>query len=196
MVITLFLIFIMILFLLHLKDNKEGLWVEEYEIVNDNNLLNIYGEPLKPCRNNANDMKGSWDKDGYCSEVGGGVHQICFKVNDETKDFSVKTKQSNWSEGRLGNNHCMCLGAWALYKARQDNNDIEQTDNELVCESIPEMALNPRYINKWSKWNTYELDDQIKNGVNSLYNQCYKKANDKQKKFLKDKYDNLMNSIN
>ena len=196
MILKLFFLFIVILFLLHLKDNKEGLWVEDYEIVNDSNLLNIYGEPLKPCRNNINDMKGSWDKNGYCSEVGGGVHQICFKVNDETKDFSVKTKQSNWSEGRLGNNHCMCLGAWALYKARQDNNDIKQTDNELVCESIPEMALNPRYINKWSKWNGNELDDQIKNGVNSLYNQCYNKANDKQKKFLKDKYDNLMNSIN
>ena len=196
MVITLFLIFIMILFLLHLKDNKEGLWVEDYEIVNDSNLLNIYGEPLKPCRNNVNDMKGSWDKNGYCSEVGGGVHQICFKVNDETKDFSVKTKQSNWSEGRLGNNHCMCLGAWALYKARQDINDIKQTDDELVCESIPELALNPRYINKWSKWNGNELDNQIKNGVDALYNQCYKKANGKQKKFLKDKYDNLMDSIN
>ena len=196
MIITLFFLFIMILFLLHLKDNKEGLWVEDYEIVNDSNLLNIYGEPLKPCRNNVNDMKGSWDKNGYCSEVGGGVHQICFKVNDETKDFSVKTKQSNWSEGRLGNNHCMCLGAWALYKARQDNNDINSTNNELVCESIPEMALNPRYINKWSKWNGHELDNQIKNGVDALYNQCYKKANDKQKTFLKNKYKKLMEKIN
>lgn len=196
MILTLFFIFMIILLILNLKDNKEGLWVEDYKIVNDNNLLNIYGEPLRPCRNNINDMKGSWDKNGYCSEVGGGVHQICFKVNDETKDFSVKTKQSNWSEDRLGNNHCMCLGAWALYKARQDINDIKQTDDELVCESIPEMALNPRYINKWSKWNGNELDHQIKNGVNALYDQCYKKANDKQKIFLKDKYDNLMNSIN
>ena len=31
----------------------------------------------------------------------------------------------------------MCLGAWALYKAKQDKNLIDKTDNELVCESIP-----------------------------------------------------------
>ena len=26
-------------------------------------------------------MRGLWDKSGYCSERGGGVHQICFDVN-------------------------------------------------------------------------------------------------------------------
>lgn len=186
-----FLLLILLLLFVYITfNNKEGLWVENYSIIN-NDILNIYGEPLKPCRNNSNDINGSWDKNGFCSEEDGGVHQICFKVDETTKDFSVKTKQSNWSEKRLGNNHCMCLGAYALYKAKHDN-----INNELICESIPEMALNPKYINKWNKWNGHEIDNQIKNGVNSLYNQCYKKANDKQKKFLKDKYDNLMESIN
>ena len=72
---------------------------------------------------------------------------------NQQKIFSSNTKQSNWSESRLGNNHCMCLGAWALYKARQDAGEISQTQNELVCESIPEMALNSKYISNWNTWN-------------------------------------------
>ena len=55
-----------------------------------------------------------------CSEMDGGVHQICFNVDDSTKHFSKHTYQSEWSKTRQ-ENHCMCLGAWALYKARQEN---------------------------------------------------------------------------
>lgn len=190
----LLLLLLLLLFVYITFNYKEGLWVEDYDMIN-NDLLNIYGEPLKPCRNNSNDMNGSWDKNGFCSEEGGGVHQICFKINDKTKDFSVKTKQSNWSEKRLDNNHCMCLGAYALYKAKQDNNDIPSTNNELLCESIPEVSLSEEYISKWSKWNGHEYDNQIVNGVNALYEQCYNKANTKQKKFLKNKYNNLMRKI-
>ncbi len=56
-------------------------------------------------------IQGSWDKQGYCSEMIKGVHQICFDVTDETSDFSSETGQTNWSEGRVDKNHCMCLGA-------------------------------------------------------------------------------------
>ena len=38
-------------------------------------LKNIYGEPLQPCKTGTE--PGSWDNEGYCSERGGGVHQIC-----------------------------------------------------------------------------------------------------------------------
>ena len=158
-------------------------------------MKNIYGEPLQPCRKLPNDMSGSWDDKGLCSELGGGVHQICFHVDNSTKNFSSNTNQSNWSESRLGKNHCMCLGAWALYKAKQDAGNIKETNNELVCESIPEMALDSRYINKWNTWNGNELPKQIRNGVESLYEQCYKKANKSQKKFLKDKYTSLNDII-
>ena len=50
---------------------------------NDNRLKNIYGEPLVPCRrvNNKNDQRGSWNKNGYCDETSGGVHQICVNVD-------------------------------------------------------------------------------------------------------------------
>ena len=47
----------------------------------------------------------------------------------------------------------MCLGAWALYKARQQNNEIPQTDNELKCESIMDDALDGSYVGKWNRWN-------------------------------------------
>ena len=70
----------------------------------------------------------------------------------------------------------MCLGAWALYKARQEKSEIPQTNNELICEAIPETSLEQQYIKKWSEWNGYELPNQIKDGINSLYKQCSNKA--------------------
>ena len=66
----------------------------------------------------------------------------------------------------------MCLGAWALYKAKNKG-----TDKELVCESIPDMALSNDYINNWNTWNGNELDDQIIDGVDSMVKQCYNKKN-------------------
>ena len=164
---------------------------EIFDEKNESLLKNIYGEPLLPCRKGF-DTKGSWDNEGFCSEEGGGVHQICFNVRDDTENFSELTGQGDWSKSRKGKTHCMCLGAWALYKARQAReNNIDKTDNELVCEAIPEMALEEKYINKWNTWNKKELPKQIKEGVNSLYEQCSRKANPQQKKFLDDKYNIL-----
>ena len=162
---------------------------------NQTDLKNIYGEPLKICQKSSDDMKGSWDNNGYCSELGGGVHQICFDVNNNSKDFSKDTGQSNWSESRVGKNHCMCLGAWSLYKAKQNKGLINETNNELNCEAIPEMSLNKSYVGSWSTWNGNELDDQIIHGVNSLIDQCYKKGNNNQKIYLKNKYNTLTNSL-
>jgi len=154
------------------KDNVEGF--ED----NDITLKNIYGEPLKKCK--TGEDHGSWDKEGYCSERGGGVHQICMEVTSERSDFSSQTGQGPWSEKRVGNNHCMCLGAWALYKAKGKGDD-----NELQCDSIPDYSLSPEYIRKWNQWNGKELNDQIKAGVDSMVEQCYNKKNNK---YLKDKY--------
>lgn len=151
---------------------------------NHSSLKNIYGEPLKPCKTGT--KPGSWDSDGYCSEKGGGVHQICMNVTQERSDFSKETGQSDWSEDRVGNNHCMCLGAWALYKKKGKGDN-----NELICDSIPDMSLNPEYVGNWNTWNGNELDDQIVNGVDSMVKQCYNKKNSD---YLKEKYDNLRNS--
>ena len=107
------------------------------------------------------------------------------------KNFSKATGQRDWSKERVDKNHCMCLGAWALYKAKNKG-----TDEELMCEAIPEMSLNDSYVGNWNKWNGNELEDQIVDGVNSLMEQCYEKGNDKQKKYLKNKYFSLTNSRN
>lgn len=157
-------------------------------------LKNIYGESLKKCQKFSDDQSGSWDNEGYCSERGGGVHQICFDVRDESQDFSKDTGQSDWSRSRVGKNHCMCLGAWSLYKAKQNNNLIDDTENELNCDAIPEMSLSEGYIGNWNTWNGNELDDQIVDGVNSLMEQCYRKGNESQRKYLKDKYYKLTDS--
>ena len=155
----------------------------------NDSLKNIYGDSLKPCQKYKDDMSGSWDSGGYCSEKGGGVHQICFDVNKKTKDFAKETGQSgNWSTERMGKNHCMCLGAWALYKAKQSKGQIKKTQNELNCEAIPEMSLNNDYVSTWNTWNGNELPNQIVNGVNQIIHQCYPKGTQSQKKFLKQKY--------
>lgn len=156
-------------------------------------MKNIYGKRLQPCRLNKDDLNGSWDPQGYCSELGGGVHQICFNIDDNTKDFSKHTYQSDWSKTRNNNNHCMCLGAWSLYKARQNKNQIPKTYNELKCDAIPEIALSSDYISNWNTWNGHELPNQIIDGINSLVNQC-KYTNDKaSKQYLKNKIDELQN---
>lgn len=163
------------------KDNNKN---DDNKDKNHNTLKNIYGEPLKPCKTGT--KPGSWDNDGYCSEMGGGVHQICMNVTQERSDFSKETGQSDWSKDRVGNNHCMCLGAWALYKVKGKGDG-----NELVCESIPDISLNPDYVGNWNTWNGNELPDQIIDGVDSMVKQCYNK---KYSEYLKEKYDNLRNS--
>ena len=159
-------------------------------------LLNIYGEPLVPCQRYSDDSRGLWDNQGYCSETGGGVHQICFQINQKTQSFSSDTGQSNWSETRISderreNNHCMCLGAWALYKAKQNDRSDDQTMNELLCESIMDDALSPDYITNWNTWNGNELDDQLVDGVNALVDQCYTQGTESQKQHLTDLYNTL-----
>jgi len=116
----------------------------------------------------------------------GGVHQICMEVTPERGDFSTQTEQGPWSHDRVGNNHCMCLGAWALYKAKGKGDG-----DELRCDSIPDYSLSPEYITKWNTWNGHQLTDQIKNGVDSMVQQCYNKKNSQ---YLKDKYDKIRTS--
>ena len=158
-------------------------------------LMNIYGEPLQKCRDQSNhsDPSGSWDNEGFCSEMGGGVHQICFDVNQNTDDFSTQTGQSDWSLGRSGKNHCMCIGAWALYKAKQEQGLIDQTSDELKCESIPEISLTDNYLENWATWNGNELPNQIVQGVNTLVEQCYGEGNQTQKNNLETLYTSLVN---
>lgn len=138
------------------------------------NMRNIYGEPLQPCQEDGM-TNGSWDNEGKCSELGGGVHQICIKnIAKNAQGFSKNTGQSNWSDQRGLNNHCVCLGAWSLYNAKSNS------DNEnkiLKCDAIPENAFSDNYVSKfsqgWNKWNDLELDNQIINGVESLMQNCY-----------------------
>ena len=154
-------------------------------------MKNIYGEPLKKCQKYSTDYNGSWDKNGYCSEKDGGVHQICFNVKKDSQDFSKNTGQSDWSTKRVNKNHCMCLGAWSLYKAKQNNGQIRKTRDDLNCESIPEMSLNDNYVSNWNTWNGLELPNQIVDGVNSIMKECYDKGDKVQRENLRYKYINL-----
>ncbi len=123
------------------------------------------------------------------------MHQICFAVDDDSKDFSRATHQGDWSHDRVNKNHCMCLGAWALFKARQNLDEIPPTDGELVCDAIPDTALSPEYVSKWNTWNGHQKDQQIMDGIRGLYAQCYGRSDARGNNYLKSKYDLLLGYI-
>jgi hypothetical protein len=130
---------------------------------------NIFGNKLIECQPGER-YGGSQLLDGTCSELDGGVHQICVKQIGKGINFAKETGQSDWSTNRGSKNHCACLGAWANYVARGHN------DKDLKCESIPSTALSREYISKWSNWNNVTIDNQYKEGINALYRICIQQA--------------------
>ena len=157
------------------------------------NMLNIYDQPLEKCREN-NMKNGSWDNTGRCSEIDEGVHQICIKnISKNTKNFSLNTGQSDWSNKRNNDNHCVCLGAWSLY-----NNKNKVRNNILKCDAIPKISLSQNYVSKfsegWNKWNGLEIDNQIKDGIEGLVKNCYD-SNSKKSLNLKKNYCNFSKNV-
>lgn len=140
--------------------------------------INIYDQPLEPC-GEPNMSRGSWDPQNLrCNETGGGVHQICVQdITNNLPHFSEATGQSDWSAHRGSDNHCVCLGAWALYSTQ--NHDIGE--DPLKCDAIPRVALTDRYAERfsqgWTRWNGLEVPDQIRDGVESLFTTCYDPEN-------------------
>ncbi len=138
--------------------------------------LNIYGKPLQNCRkpDNSDDTGGSWDNSGTCSDRGEndpGVHQICIKQMGIGTNFSANTGQDGWSATRKNKSHCACLGAWANFVAKMEQ-DGNTNDKILNCDAIPETALKPKYVNKWKKWNDVGIQGQIDKGLDELKKQC------------------------
>ena len=160
-----------------------------------NKLLNIYDEPVQKCSETSM-TNGSWDEEGKCSETDGGVHQICIKnIADNTKNFSKNTGQSDWSNKRGKNNHCVCLGAWSLYNSKKKKNYTGK--KVLKCDAIPKISLSKKYVSKfsegWDKWNSLEINDQIKDGIKALVENCYDNTEKSQK--LKKNYCNFAKDV-
>ena len=159
-----------------------------------NALLNIFNRPLQSCQEEG--MKsGSWDSEGKCSELDGGVHQICIRnIADKTPNFSSQTGQSDWSNQRGKDNHCVCLGAWSLYQAQKNKSSSPDSNNKVLkCDAIPKVALSQDYVSKfsegWNKWNGLELNEQIKDGVEGLIQDCYQpEKNPEESEELKKNY--------
>ena len=157
---------------------------------NMSELLNIYNEPLKACGDDTM-SNGSWDSSGKCSELGGGVHQICVKnISKKTPNFSMETGQSSWSNERGNDNHCVCLGAWALYAKKKPAN----VKKVLKCDAIPKVAFSKQYVSKFNTWNGEELPNQIVDGVTAMYKNCL--TNNKSKNnALKQNYCNFAKNV-
>ena len=163
-------------------------------------LLNVYDQELQDCPDDDYESNGSWDENKKCSELDGGVHQICYRdIGSNSNKFSEKTGQSDWSTDRNEQNHCVCLGAWSLYKARLDNEEFD--DNSVLrlkCDAIPKVSMSKEYVNKFSTWNGNELPDQIINGVEGLVSECENDANNDSDKInnLRNNYCSFANNVN
>jgi hypothetical protein len=101
---------------------------------------------------------GSWDSEYKCSEPNGGVHQICIeRIAETTNKFSLNTGQTDWSTGRGADNHCVCLGAWSMYVARKNKNQIsDDGQRQLKCDAIPRIAMTKNYVKNFSKNENYQ----------------------------------------
>lgn len=133
---------------------------------------NVYGTALEECRAQISDFSGSWMDDGTCSEVTGGIHEIC--IEQLPADFSEQTHQSPWSEARAGMRHCVCVGAWSLYMT--DAAKHSQNAKQIMphCKAIPETALTERYLNNWKDWNGFPAS--VIKGVGELVTRCLKQV--------------------
>ena len=164
-----------------------------------NTILNIYDEPLKQCGNEYMNS-GSWNNQYKCSEEDGGAHQICINnISNKTPNFSLHTGQSNWSNKRNNDNHCVCLGAWSLYNAKLKNKS--KKSNVLKCDAIPKISLSKKYVQKfrpgWNVWNGIEKPNQIVHGINSLVENCYKpNKKRRQSEKLRRNYCKLSKNVN
>ena len=157
-------------------------------------LLNLYDQELQPCPDNESESSGSWDGNKKCSELDGGVHQICYRdIGTNANKFSQNTGQSDWSTDRGDQNHCVCLGAWALYKKKLDEGLItdDNSTSRLKCSAIPNYAFSEEYVNKFSTWNGNEIPGQIVNGVEGIVEECLKDANENQARNLLNNYCNF-----
>jgi len=134
---------------------------------------NVYGEALEECRV-GNDMMGSWQDDGTCSEQVGGIHEIC--IEKLPADFSEATHQPAWSRGRAGKRHCVCIGAWSLYMTDASKHPADAAGIMPHCKSIPETALTSRYLSNWKDWNGYVAN--VVSGVGELVNRCLHQESD------------------
>jgi len=142
---------------------------------------NLFDEPLEKCSSTGK-AAGSSQMTGKCDELDGGVHSLC--VNELPADFSSETGQSPWSAQKKGEPWCVCIGAWSMYQAKGRNVGAN-------CNAIPDFVFQKKYINNWSTWNGNELNDQIVDGINELYNQCKKDASASQLSALRTHYCNV-----
>lgn len=130
--------------------------------------VNVFGTALEECRANPDDMSGSWQDDGTCSEQIGGIHEIC--IERLPADFSSETHQPPWSKDRANQRHCVCVGAWSLYMTDAAKHPQNAAAIMPHCRAIPETALTSRYLHNWKDWNGYPAN--VVEGVGKLVERC------------------------
>jgi hypothetical protein len=85
-----------------------------------------------------------------------------------------------------------------MYVARKNKNEIsDDGQRQLNCDAIPRISLTKNYVKNfsknenyqgWEKWNGFELENQIVDGVNELFRQCSQSASETKLQSLKFNY--------
>jgi len=159
--------------------------------------VNVYGTPLEECQEIRTDYSGSWMNDGTCSEVVGGIHQIC--VENLPGDFSAQTHQTAWSEGRKNMRHCVCIGAWSLYMTDAERHPEHAKEIMPHCKAIPETALTKHYMGYWKDWNGYPAS--VTKGLGELVRRCLQQVKSSEtnamslKCGLKDRFERMEKDV-
>ena len=155
--------------------------------------MNIYGKPLAQCRTSPHDARGSWDRQGFCSDRphDRGRHQMCVSL---PAHFSERTGQSDWSRHRAGRPHCVCLGAYALYNRRRAH-DKTLPEARVQCSAIPASIFD--YSEDWNRWNGLERqyrDPIALSGYRALLRACDRPgfATDEERAYFRSRMEKLM----
>merc|ERR1712061_4859 len=79
-------------------------------------------------------------------------------------------QNSDWSESRVNNSHCICLGAWSSYMTEEKKHPEETDKITPRCNAIPEAVLTKEYMGNWKKWNGFAANAGM--GLAELLKRC------------------------
>ena len=135
-------------------------------------VQNVYNDDIQICESGygKNYSMGSMQEDGTCTE-GRRCTPNMRQKHRQRKGFLGVDWTIRLVDQRGDRAHCVCLGAYANFVAKQKSND-----KTIDCNATPNTVFDPKYVRHWSNWNDVTLPDQISAGVNDLYTQCREQA--------------------
>ena len=139
------------------------------------------------------------NKDGYCKmDVNNKMNKLCVRIADLNKNFAKYggyNSFNNWSEQHVGKNTCVNTGTYSLFKTNQFNGKTRGSENDLVCGAISDDIFLKENIDNWKHGERGKKEKKhIIHGIESLMKQCYDQGTETQRKGLKNRVCNFIES--